>query len=171
MIPYILLTVILVVIDQVSKAYMVEFLSSQPNLTFPVIEGFFHFTYVRNPGVVFGIGGDAGLPLLFFIVTGLLAIGIFSYYLVKTDFKDKRLWVYHLGLALLIAGAAGNLIDRVVQVDHRVIDFLDFRGIWGYIFNVADMCLSVGITVFLVDQLLLEPKRRKPSVESSGTDI
>lgn len=166
MTAYLVLTIGLILIDQISKYFMVEFLTTQPNLSFPVIEGFFHFTYVRNPGVVFGIGGDAGIPLLFFIITGLLAIGIFTYYLVKTDFKDKRLWLYHLGLALLIAGAAGNLIDRIVQVDHRVIDFIDFRGIWGYIFNVADMCLSVGITVFLVDQIILEPKRRQPSGSS-----
>lgn len=163
MLLYIILGIFLIVLDQVSKAWMVSFLSTQPNFSFPIIPDFFHFTYTRNPGACCGLGGNEGFPLIFFIVTGILAIGIFTYFLIHTNFKDKKLWFYHLGLTLLIAGAAGNLIDRIVQVDHKVIDFIDFRGIWGFIFNVADICLTVGITIFLIDQILLEPIRRKKS--------
>ncbi|MDZ4196916.1 MAG: signal peptidase II [Candidatus Izemoplasmatales bacterium] len=170
MLLWIVLVALLVIIDQVSKYYMVFLLVAEQS-TIPVIEGFFHFTYVRNPGVVFGIGGNSGLPLIFFIVTGILAIGIFSFFLYKTNFKDKKLFIYHLALALLIAGSLGNLIDRVVQVDHKVIDFLDFRGIWDFIFNFADMCLTVGMGIFVFDQFILEPKRRKTNENRDGSTV
>jgi lipoprotein signal peptidase len=51
------------------------------------------------------------------------------------------------------------MIDRLAQPDHAVIDFFDFYAIWDYVFNVADICLTVGIALFVFDQLFLEPKR------------
>jgi len=56
-------------------------------------------------------------------------------------------------------GALGNIVDRL-RLKH-VVDFIDFRGIWPYVFNIADMCLCIGIGFFLFDQLFLEPKRVK----------
>ena len=62
-------------------------------------------------------------------------------------------------LALLIAGSFGNAIDRAIQIDHAVIDFIDFNGIWNAIFNFADTFLNVGIFLFFVDTFFLEKKR------------
>lgn len=170
MFVYIGLIVLLVLIDQGSKLFMVSRLVHE-GATMPVIQDFFHFTLSFNRGVVFGIASNEGLPLVFFLATTGLALVIFGTFLFKTDFKDKKLWVYHTGLALMIAGTFGNFIDRVGRFDHTVIDFLDFRGIWAFIFNFADMCLMVGMTVFLFDQFILEPKRRKPSEEGSGAAV
>lgn len=170
MLIYIALIVILVAVDQITKHWMLARLVFE-GATLPVIPDFFHFTLSFNRGVVFGIASNDGLPLLFFLATTGLALVIFGVFLFKTDFKDKRLWVYHTGLAMMIAGTFGNFIDRIGRVDHTVIDFLDFRGIWAFIFNVADMCLIVGMSVFLFDQFILEPKRRKPREEGSGTAV
>jgi signal peptidase II len=170
MLIYLILIVALVAFDQITKYLAIYTLVSEGN-TIPIIQDFFHFTYVRNPGVVFGLGGDQGFPLIFFIVTSFIALGIFGYFLYKTDYKNKKLWMYHLGLALMIAGTLGNFIDRLFQIDHRVIDFIDFRGIWGYIFNIADMCLVVGMIVFIFDQFILEPKRSTPHETGTGSAV
>lgn len=170
MIFYVVLIFILVAIDQASKFLMLSLLATE-GATMPVLANFFHFTLSFNRGVVFGIASNEGLPLVFFLGTTALALVIFGTFLFKTDFKNKKLWVYHTGLAMMIAGTFGNFIDRVGRVDHTVVDFLDFRGIWDYIFNFADMCLMVGMGVFLFDQFILEPKRRKPLENGSGSAV
>jgi len=96
-----------------------------------------------------------------FLIFVSLALIIFGVMFFKTDFKDKKLFWYQLALTLLIAGALGNVIDRIFQFDHNVIDFIDFRGIWNYVFNIADICLNVGIAIFLFDQFILDPRRNK----------
>ncbi|MFA5067411.1 MAG: signal peptidase II [Candidatus Izemoplasmatales bacterium] len=154
----------LILADQASKFWVVHFFAEEGD-TLPIIEGFFHFTYVRNPGAVFGLGGNVGFALYFFIGVALIATGVFGYLFFKNDFRDRRRIVYSVGLTLLIAGTFGNAIDRMVQFDHKVVDFIDFRGIWIYVFNVADMCLTIGIILFLIDQLILEPKRSKAHEE------
>ncbi|HOW37501.1 MAG TPA: signal peptidase II [Candidatus Izemoplasmatales bacterium] len=154
------LSVGLVVIDQVTKALVMVNLPVETD-TLPIIRDFFHFTHVRNSGAVFGIGGDHGWLLFFFIFAALAATVLFAVMFAKNNFGDKRTRWYALSLSLLMAGTAGNLIDRIFQFDHQVVDFIDFRGIWPYVFNVADMCLCIGIGLFLFDQLFLEPKRVK----------
>ncbi|MDD3122267.1 MAG: signal peptidase II [Candidatus Izemoplasmatales bacterium] len=157
---WILIIIGLLGVDQLAK-YLVNAHFTYEGETVPVIQNFFHITYVRNPGVVFGLGGDTGIPYFFLIGVAILAGLAFGYMLYKNDFTDKRTIWYVLALSLLIAGSFGNAIDRVAQFDHKVVDFIDFRGIWNYVFNIADMCLTVGIGVFIVDQLFLEPKRTK----------
>jgi len=155
----------LLAIDQVSKALIVANFDFEGQ-TLPVIQDFFHFTYVRNSGAVFGIGGDHGWLLYFFLIAAFSASVFFVVMFLKSDKKDKRLFWFRLSLTLLVAGTLGNLIDRLFQPDHQVVDFLDFRGIWPYVFNFADMCLCVGIALFLFDQLILEPKRVKANAQS-----
>ncbi|MFH0993198.1 MAG: signal peptidase II [bacterium] len=162
MIFWLLLSAVLVIVDQITKALVVANMTLGEAGTIPVLGQFFRLTYVRNPGAVFGIGGDeSGIPLIFFLVVGSAALIVFGIMIAKNDYKDKRRFWYSLSLSLLVAGALGNLIDRVVQTDNRVVDFLDFHGIWGYVFNFADMCLCVGIAIYLFDQFILDPKRVK----------
>lgn len=161
MIYYLILSAVLVAIDQVVKAAVVAGFESVGD-TLPVIQDFFHLTYVRNPGMFFVIGGDESVvPLVFFLVVGAVALVAFGFMIAKNDYKDRRRFFYSLALSLLVAGALGNLLDRVFQFDHRVVDYLDFRGIWDYVFNFADMCLTVGIGVYVFDQFFLDPKREK----------
>lgn len=160
MIIWFLVALGLLALDQTAKALVVANFAREGD-TLPVIRDFFHITYVRNSGAVFGIGGDHGWLLYFVVAAALVASVLFVVMLLKSDRKDKRLFWYRLSLSLLMAGTLGNLIDRLFQPDHQVVDFLDFRGIWPYVFNFADMCLCVGIALFLFDQLILEPKREK----------
>jgi signal peptidase II len=150
----------LVGLDQLTK-YLVVANFTYEGETLAVIKNFFHITYVRNSGAVFGMFQGLAETYVIFLVFVGIALVIFGFMFYKTDFKDKKLFWYHLALSLLIAGALGNAIDRVFQFDHNVVDMIDFRGIWHYVFNIADICLNVGIAIFLFDQFILEPKRTK----------
>ena len=145
---------ILVLADQVSKAIVVRTMSLYESV--PVIENFFHFTYITNDGMAFGIDFPFGY-FIFSLVSALLTIFLFWYlWSVRNDSLLIR-----LGLAMIIAGAVGNLIDRLMLGE--VIDFLDFMvgNFHWYVFNLADSYVTVGMVLILTDSIFLEKKRKK----------
>ena len=145
---------ILVLADQVSKAIVVRTMSLYESV--PVIENFFHFTYITNDGMAFGIDFPFGY-FIFSLVSALLTIFLFWYlWTVRNDSL-----VIRLGLAMIIAGAVGNLIDRLMLGE--VIDFLDFMvgNFHWYVFNLADSYVTVGMVLILTDSIFLEKKREK----------
>ena len=160
MYKFIALILALLGIDQISKALVVansQVVGTHVN----VIGDFFRIAYTRNSGAVFGLFQGLSDQYFVFIIFFVLAGVIFGIMFFKNDFSDKRTFLYALSLSLLIAGAFGNAIDRMFQPDHNVIDWIDFNGIWHYVFNFADVCLNVGIVLFLFDTFFLEQKRKK----------
>ena len=143
---------VLVLADQISKTIVVRTMSLYE--TVPVIQNFFHFTYITNDGMAFGID----FPFGYYIFSGvsiLLTLFLFWYlWSVRNDFIMIR-----LGLAMIIAGAIGNLIDRLLLGE--VIDFLDFMigDFHWYIFNLADSYVTIGMILILIDGIILEKKR------------
>jgi signal peptidase II len=138
--------VVILGFDQFSK-FIVD--RSMPlHHTIPIIDGLFNLTYVRNTGAAFGIfaGSHEAFRLPFLIIVSVLAIGFIFVML-------KRLRAGETGLigalALILGGAIGNLIDRIVYGE--VIDFLDVY--WAEYhwpaFNIADSCITVGVTITL----------------------
>ncbi|MEO1642187.1 MAG: signal peptidase II [Pseudomonadota bacterium] len=117
------------------------------------ISGIFDLTMVWNRGVSFGIGQSEGIMRWVLVVlTTAIAIGFFIWLL-----RVGRKWT-GLALALVVGGAIGNVIDRVLF--GAVVDFLDFSGIWrpyffNYVFNIADAAISVGAVLLFVDQFLM----------------
>ena len=145
---------ILVLADQVSKTIVVRTMSLYESV--PVIENFFHFTYITNDGMAFGIDFPFGY-FIFSLVSTLLTLFLFWYlWTVRNDSL-----VIRLGLAMIIAGAVGNLIDRLMLGE--VIDFLDFMigNFHWYVFNLADSYVTVGMVLILTDSIFLEKKREK----------
>ena len=145
---------IMVLADQVSKAIVVRTMSLYESV--PVIENFFHFTYITNDGMAFGIDFPFGY-FIFSLVSALLTLFLFWYlWTVRNDSL-----VIRLGLAMIIAGAVGNLIDRLMLGE--VIDFLDFMigNFHWYVFNLADSYVTVGMVLILTDSIFLEKKREK----------
>lgn len=148
-----ILIALIVILDKATKLLAIEYL--QPIRTLPVIEGIFHLTYHENRGAAFGI--LQGQRTFFLIATTivLIAITIFMY-------KYKKIYIpMKLGLNLIVAGAIGNLIDRVRF--GFVVDFFDFR-VWP-VFNIADSAVVVG--AILVSYVVLkydhfEPANNKP---------
>ena len=120
------------------------------------ITGFLNLVLVYNKGAAFSMFADASgwqTPLL--IVFALVAAGIVGYLIVKNP--HRRLLC--LGLALILAGAVGNLIDRL-RYGH-VVDFLDFHAMgWHWpAFNVADSAITIGAVLLILEGLVHQEKR------------
>jgi len=120
------------------------------NQSVPIIKGVLHLTLIHNRGAAFGILKNQA-PL--FIFTSTLAI-VLIYYSLK-DTGHKKPHIYNLSLSFVLAGALGNLIDRLFL--GYVIDFLDFR-IWP-VFNVADSAITVG-AILLAWSMLKSTKKK-----------
>ncbi len=130
---FISIIIVTLVLDQLVK-WLVR---SQMILgeSIPLLQNVFHLTYIENPGAAFGLFKD---KTIFFVIFTLVIIGVMVYlYLHQTN--RKTLFAY--SLALVIGGAAGNLIDRMAK--GTVTDMFDFR-IWP-VFNIADMAVVVGL--------------------------
>ncbi len=117
-----------------------------------VIPGCFSISFRENSGGVFGIGqGKAALFVAFTVV----ALGVLTWLFLTTDRSQPHL---NIGLALITAGAMGNLYDRVFNAG-KVRDFIDWyigRYHW-YTFNIADACICVGVGLLMLDILLSKP--------------
>ncbi|QVK20209.1 signal peptidase II [Mycoplasmatota bacterium] len=138
-----ILIIALVALDQVTKIIVSSNLELGQSIT--VIDGLFDITYHTNSGAAWSI--FRGQMLFFYLIT-IVALLIFGYYFKSINFKSKKL--YSFGISIIIAGTLGNFIDRL-RIKH-VIDFLDFN-IFGYdfpVFNVADICLNIGVALFLI---------------------
>ncbi|MFA5675916.1 MAG: signal peptidase II [Christensenellales bacterium] len=155
----IIIIVLALAADQLSKFLLAPVLSSLPGNTLPVIEGVFHLTYVQNKGASFGM--LQGKQPLFIIITVIVLVAA-TVYIIRGR-KTHPLFLKNT-LALLWAGAFGNLIDRVVF--GYVRDLFDFRIINFWVFNAADSCLVIG-AIFLCVYFLFIYKD-KPCADKTG---
>lgn len=148
---------VLVALDQLTKALVVSNLQLHDSV--PLINGFVNLVHVRNPGAAFGFLSKAPewFRSVFFIAVTIGAMGLILYYLKQTGAGD-RLQV--VALSFIIAGAAGNLIDRVRFGE--VIDFIDVYVSTHHwpAFNVADSAISVGAVLLLLS-LFRKPKKKE----------
>ncbi|PSP05697.1 MAG: signal peptidase II [Cyanobacteria bacterium QS_7_48_42] len=131
-------------LDRVTKYWVVQSFEDLGD-TVPLWEGVFHFTYVVNTGAAFSLFEETGgwLRWLSLAVSlGLIALAWFGPRLKITE---------QLGYGLILAGALGNGIDRFLF--GYVVDFLDFRLIQFPVFNLADVCINVGIVFLLISSL------------------
>tara|TARA_B100000886_G_scaffold326911_1_gene273835 strand:+ start:658 stop:1104 length:447 start_codon:yes stop_codon:yes gene_type:complete len=117
----------------------------------PVIEDFFHLTYVTNEGMAFGLtlpGGKQVLLILTILLTGFIAGYLWNE-------RNGHPYIKY-GLALILSGAVGNLIDRIIY--GKVVDFVDIMigDFHWYIFNVADTSVTLGMCLFVLHSIYVE---------------
>jgi signal peptidase II len=144
--PYFLFVGAVLVLDQVSKSWVAAKIGLYD--TIRVIPGFFNLTHVRNKGAIFGVFNHVRGNAVPVLLTGLsiLAFILVLVYFFKTPPERK---LDRFTLALIMAGALGNQIDRIFR--GTVIDFLEFhvkRFYWPT-FNVADSCVSIGAVLLI----------------------
>ncbi|WP_396593742.1 signal peptidase II [Brevundimonas sp. R86498] len=143
---------VIIVLDQLTKAWMLDGLSLREVGRVLVAPPILNFTYVENTGVSFGLFGGGGarwvLSVFSILVAGALAVWALK--------AERRLLVAAIGL--VIGGAIGNAIDRI-QYGY-VVDFIDFSGtgVFPWVFNVADSAISVGLVLLILDSVLSERK-------------
>lgn len=139
----------LALLDQLTKVMISSNPSSFANVE--VIPGFFYITYVKNTGAAWSM--LSGQRVFLSLISAAAVIGML-YALHQQYKKGQKLTC--IALALMIAGAIGNLIDRLAL--GYVRDFLNFY-IFGYdfpVFNVADICLTIGVGLLIL-AALIEP--------------
>lgn len=158
---------LLIVLDQVTKllvkgfdffGYKVEGFYYGEQI--PVFGDIVSFTFVENPGMAFGI--EFGVGKIFLSLFSVIAGFALSWYLNKIKFAHNAI---RIGITLILAGAVGNMIDRVFYgvifgesalFYGKVVDFIlvDIPDMFGYshwpVFNVADSCVSVGIVLLII---------------------
>jgi len=143
---------VIIVLDQLTKAWMLEGLSLREVGRVLVAPPILNFTYVENTGVSFGLFGGGGarwvLSVFSIVVAGALAIWALK--------AERRLLIAAIGL--VIGGAIGNAIDRI-QYGY-VVDFIDLSGtgMFPWVFNIADSAITVGVVLLILDSLLSERK-------------
>lgn len=122
----------------------------------PVIQDLLHFTYVTNDGMAFGLSFPGGKHIL--LVMTILLTGFIIGFLWK-EREGHPLVKY--GLALILSGAIGNLIDRLLY--GKVVDFLDLMigDFHWYIFNVADSSVTIGMVLFIIHSIIYESSHLK----------
>lgn len=152
-------------IDQASKAWAVRRLRFGEDVN--VIPGFLNFAYAQNTGVAFSMlddHGDSGRWGL--SIVALIAGALVLYFFWRTPRTDDRI----LGsLALLLAGIAGNVTDRLRL--GFVVDFIDVQfGSWHYpTFNIADSAIVIGAGLMIIDMFLNKRGSRKADLGPPST--
>ena len=122
-----------ILVDQIVKIIISSTMSVGE--TIPVIKDIFHFTYIRNEGAAFGMLSEHRWV---FMIISSVAIVAMCIYLFK--FCKERM-LTRIGIALVIGGGIGNMIDRIFL--GYVVDMIDCRFIDFYVFNVADSFVFV----------------------------
>lgn len=148
---YIILVAILIALDQVSK-YVIDNNFFEGD-TLGVITDFFHITYVKNRGIAFGMF-QGKLDII--SIATVIAIIAIIYYLYKD--RNKMPILEKIGFNFILAGAIGNMIDRVAR--EFVIDMIDFRGIWAFVFNLADVWINIGVLLILLEYFFDNKKKK-----------
>ncbi len=135
------------ILDQLTKTIVLQTFPEVGD-TIPLWNSVFHFTYVQNTGAAFSIFTDGvhWLRWLSLLVSlGLMALAWFG----------DRLTIWEqLGYGFILSGAMGNGVDRFLF--GFVVDFLDFRLINFPVFNIADVCINIGIACLLLNIVFFE---------------
>lgn len=139
-----LVFIILIGLDQLTKYLAISFLKG--NESIPIIKNIFELSYVENKGAAFGIFQNKGV---FLTIIALIILGIIICYYRKIP-NNKKYNIIRFTLILIMTGAIGNVIDRVLY--GYVVDFLYFKLIDFPVFNMADSYVSIGafLLLFLV---------------------
>ncbi|MFG1500315.1 signal peptidase II [Halobacteriovorax sp. XZX-3] len=158
-----LLIVGILFLDQFSKGAIQSSFKLGETLT--VIPGFFNLTYVKNPGVAFGMGSEFPdvVRMILFKILPVIACLWFVYLIWDSR---KKSYMLCLAYSMIFAGAVGNLIDRI-SLDY-VVDMFDFyyKGWHFAAFNVADASISVAAGIYIVDYFLTEVRGNKKSAKA-----
>ena len=148
---------VVVILDQVTKALVRPVLDLHESMV--VIAGFLDFTRVHNTGAAFGMLNAAEFPFKTVVLSlvALVALGGVAWYAATVPLGDR---LARLGIAAVLGGAIGNLIDRASA--GYVLDFVDayWDGWHFWAFNVADAAITFGVIFMILDILGLGKRSR-----------
>lgn len=155
---YILLILLLIFIDQLVKILVAGNMLEGESIA--LLYDFLHITYVKNRGVAFGM--FQGKLNIISLVTIAAIIGIIIY--LSKNLKKGNI-LENLAYSFILSGAIGNMLDRIFR--GFVVDMIDFRGIWTFVFNFADVWINVGVALVLLESFL-ESRKKEKSIEEES---
>lgn len=171
---YLIITVIVLVADQLTKLWATASLKPKPGdfmEAIEVIPGFFRLSYATNRGVAFSLFADSQFDIRWILagISLVAALFVFSYFRRAPSGKP---WL-NVSLALLLAGIVGNMIDRIRLGE--VVDFIElhWRDLYSWpTFNIADSAICVGAVLLALEMLREEKAARiaspAPAPEETG---
>lgn len=150
-----------IVLDQVTKMLVLKLMYLGQSIE--LIPGVLNLTYIQNEGAAFGMLSDHRWVFMVISTIAIIGIGIYLF-----GFCRERMTL-KVGLALIISGGIGNMIDRTFY--GFVVDMIDFRMLdfWKWIFNVADslVCIGAGVVILaLVLDIVKESREKKQKNEN-----
>lgn len=152
---FIIISFILIIIDQVSKILVV---SNIYNESIKVIPNLLNFTYVENTGALFGIGKN---KISIFIILNIIIIVLGIIYLIKN--KDEFNFLSKISISMILSGGIGNLIDRIAR--GYVVDFIDVNPVIKWpMFNIADCYVVIGCILLFIGFILQERKEKNEGI-------
>ena len=154
------LPITIVAADQLAKAMVRAMLPLHESIT--IVPGFMDFTHITNSGAAFGILDRVDFPFKTVVIAVIATAALIGVGMYAASLAHHQL-VARVGLALIIGGAAGNLIDRVIA--GSVVDFVDvyWRSYHFWAFNVADSAISVGVAIMILDMLGIGSRNDAPA--------
>jgi signal peptidase II len=150
-----------ILLDQLTKVLVRQSIALGESRT--IITGFLDLTHVQNTGAAFGLLNSVDFPYKPWIMIGVASIALIAIaaYGTQLGFHDR---MARMGLALILGGAFGNLMDRAIM--GHVTDFVDIY--WGnshfWAFNVADAAINVGAALVLIDMIGLGRRHASDTV-------
>ncbi|MBR5370043.1 MAG: signal peptidase II [Bacilli bacterium] len=147
------ITVLVFCLDQLIKYYINKFM--ELNTSINIIPNFFSIFYVKNKGAAFSILEKHTFIL---VIISVIFLVILDFY-IKKEKNFTKLNIISLGM--IMGGIFGNLLDRIIY--HSVIDYLSFGNF--PIFNLADICITVGVSLLIISELLKIRKENKDDRE------
>lgn len=174
------IAVVLFVVDIVTKQVIVRYFATHDE-PIVLIPKFLQINYVINTAAAFGfaIGSELVNRIVYCVLAGLALVGIIVFFI----WKNAKIKPFVKVTILLIAsGALGNMIDRIFYTPeflhspyNGVVDWIDFCGIWAFVFNIADSCVVVGaimlVVWLIVDEVKEAKKRRNAEVKENGGKV
>ena len=164
-------TLVVLILDQLTKLWV------RSNMTlgesFPLLgEDFFRLTHVENSGIAFGL--RAGTPLFLILFNAVASIAILYFILSSQREGGTALpKSVNFSLTLILGGAIGNLIDRILYgrvTDFLDVDFPDFIMMRWPTFNIADSAVTIGVTLWCL-HLLFSAKSKAVQPPSSDDEL
>mgnify|MGYP002353918275 FL=1 len=147
------LAIVVILLDQLTKFWVLDALVAYVDVI--PLTGFFNLVHVHNTGAAFSLFADQpGWQRWFFLGIALAAAVVIVFLLRKTAGRP----LFSAALALILGGAIGNVIDRILY--GHVVDFLDFHlAGWHFpAFNVADSAITLGAALLILDSLRKQPE-------------
>ncbi len=149
-----LLSIVIIILDQVTKAWVVSSIGLTESIK--IIPGILDFVYVKNTGAAFSILAQREYGIIILSAVSIIFCAAVIWYILKKKPTSKLLL---LSLSLMVGGAAGNVLDRIAR--GFVVDFIEVQFINFPVFNVADIAITVGAVLIIIYEIFFDRTKKE----------